>query len=124
MKLKYSEGLLYTSIKINYNGKTIEINNIVVDTGATYCIIEPSVIESLGITLTKDDEVETFFGVNSIFSYVKRTVDSIGIDDVLINKVDMYIGSVADNIDGLLGLDALISSAAKIDLKNMETRFE
>jgi hypothetical protein len=73
--------------------------------------------------LTKDDEVETFYGVNSLFNHVKRTVDSIIIDDVSINKVNMYIGSVADNIDGLLGLDVLINSGAIIDLKNMEIRF-
>ena len=124
MKLIYKEGLLFTTIKINYNGKTAEIGNIVIDTGASYCIIEPSVIEDLGITFTKDDEVETFYGVNSLFNYVKRTVDSIVIDNITINKVNVYIGSVTENIDGLLGLDALINSGAIIDLKNMEIRFE
>lgn len=62
MKLEYKDGLLFASIKINYNGRTAEINNVVVDTGASYCIIEPSAIEKLGIVFTKDDEIETFYG--------------------------------------------------------------
>lgn len=55
MKLEYKDGLLYTSIKLEYDGKTVGINNIVVDTGASFCIIEPSSIEELGITLNKDN---------------------------------------------------------------------
>ncbi len=59
MKLEYKEGLLFSSIKIKHAGKIIEVKDIVIDTGASYCIIEPSVIEDLGIILTKDDEIET-----------------------------------------------------------------
>ena len=123
MKLEYREGLLFASIKINYNGKTVKINNVVVDTGASYCIIEPSAIEDLGIVFTKDDEIETFYGVNSLFSYVKRVTDNIILDNYTINSVPIYAGSVADNIDGLLGLDVLLNIGATIDLKNMEIRF-
>ena len=83
MKIEYRDGLLYTSIKISCNGKTIEVKDVVIDTGAAFCILEPSSIEELGITLTKDDEIETFYGVNGIFSYIKRTADNI-ILDVLI----------------------------------------
>lgn len=123
MKLEYREGLLFASIKINYNGKTVEINNVVVDTGASYCIVEPSAIEELGIIFTKDDEIETFYGVNSLFSYVKRVADNIILDDYCINNVPIYVGSVSDNIDALLGLDVLLNIGATIDLKNMEIRF-
>ena len=71
---------------------------------------------------TKDDETETFYGVNSLFSYVNRFADSIILDDHSINNVPMYVGSVADNIDGLLGLDVLLGIGATIDLKNFDIR--
>jgi hypothetical protein len=77
LKLEYKDGLLYTTIKISCHGKTVEVDNVVVDTGASFCIIEPSSVEALEITLTKDDEIETFYGVNGIFGYVKRTAQSI-----------------------------------------------
>lgn len=124
MKLQYKDGLLFTSIRINYNGMTVELNNVVVDTGASYCIIEPSAIEDLEIILTKEDEVETFYGVNGFFNYVRRTVDNITIGNTSIGNVNIYIGSVGEDIDGLLGLDVLKSSGAIIDLSNMEIRFE
>ena len=124
MKLEYKDGLLYTSLKINYDGKTVEVNNIVVDTGASFCIIDPSSIEELGITLNKDDEIETFYGVNGIFSYVKRTADSIILDKVILNNIDFYMGTIDDNINGLLGLDVLIKSNASINLEDMNIKFK
>jgi predicted aspartyl protease len=124
LKLEYKDGLLYTSLKINYHGKTVEVNNIVVDTGASFCIIEPSSIEELGITLNKDDEIETFYGVNGIFSYVKRTSDSIILDEVILNNIDFYMGTIDDNINGLLGLDVLIKSNASINLGDMNIKFK
>jgi predicted aspartyl protease len=91
--LEYKDGLLYTSIKISYHGKTVEVDNTVVDTGASFYIIEPSSIEELGITLTKDDEIETFYGINGIFGYVKRTAETIILDEFVINDVDFYLGT-------------------------------
>ncbi|NLK98960.1 MAG: aspartyl protease [Epulopiscium sp.] len=123
MKLEYRDGLLFTSIIVQYHGKSIKIDNIVVDTGASYCIIEPNAIESLGITSSKHDEIEIFYGVNGIYSYIKRTADCIMLDQFALNDISFYIGTVDDNINGLLGLDALIKSGALIDLKNMKIVF-
>jgi predicted aspartyl protease len=123
LKLEYKDGLLYTSIKLAYDGKTLEINNIVVDTGASFCIIEPSSIEELGFTLNKDDEIETFYGVNGVFSYIKRTADSLILDKVILNNIDFYLGTIDANINGLLGLDILIKSNAIINLDKMNIEF-
>ena len=81
-------------------------------------------IEELGLAFTKEDEIETFYGVNSLFSYVKRTAESITIGEKSVQNISFYVGTVDDNIDGLLGLDVLINSGAIIDLKNMEIRFQ
>jgi hypothetical protein len=119
LNLEYKNNLLFTSIKLSYHGKIIEIDNIVVDTGASFCIIEPSALESLDFHVTIDDEIETFYGVNGIYNYIKRKADSIILDDLTINNLDFYIGTVDENINGLLGLDVLIKSNAIINLDNM-----
>lgn len=124
MKLTYRDGLLFTSIKLRYQGKTAVIDNVVVDTGASSCIIEPLAIESLGIVFTKEDEIETFFGVNGMYNYVKRTANSIIVDDMSLDNFNFYIGSVENNINGLIGLDFLVNMNAIIDLKQMEIHFE
>ena len=124
MKLIYKNGLLFTSIILKYFGKTVIIDNVVIDTGASSCIFEPSALESLEVVFTKDDEIETFFGVNGMYNYIKRTAESITIDDVSVNKFNFYIGSVEDNINGLIGLDLLVNMNTIINLKEMEIQFE
>ena len=124
MKLLYRNGLLFTSIIIKYHGKSVEIDDVVVDTGASSCIIDPSAIENLQMTFTKEDEIETFYGVSGLFNYFKRTADIIILDDISINNLDFYVGTIDDNINGLIGLDLLINLNAIINLKKMEICFE
>ncbi|NLM12532.1 MAG: hypothetical protein GX209_02140 [Epulopiscium sp.] len=99
MKLEYRDGFLFTSIIVQYHGKSIKIDNIVVDTGASYCIIEPNAIESLGITSSKHDEIEIFYGVNGIYSYIKRTADCIMLDQFALNDIVNFLQLPIGNVD-------------------------
>jgi predicted aspartyl protease len=124
LKLQYRNGLLFASIKISYHGNSTIVDNVVIDTGATSSIIELSAIEDLGIRFTKDDEIETFYGVNGMFSYIKRTADYIALGDKSANDYTFYVGSIDETINGLIGLDLLIKLNAVINLKEMKISFE
>ena len=39
MKLEYRDQLIFTKIELTYNNKTITLDNIVLDTGATKSLI-------------------------------------------------------------------------------------
>ena len=43
--IEYRDGLLFTSMEIFFRGKSIVVENIVVDTGAAETIISPDVVE-------------------------------------------------------------------------------
>jgi hypothetical protein len=49
MKLRYENGLLLTSVKVVFQGKTKTIGNVVVDTGAAHSILDIDGVDSLGI---------------------------------------------------------------------------
>ena len=55
---------------------------------------------------------------------MKRTADSIILDKVILNNIDFYMGTIDDNINGLLGLDVLIKSNASINLGDMNIKFK
>jgi len=109
---------------MSYNCNSEVIDNVVIDTGATSSIIELSAIEDLGIRFTKDDEIETFYGVNGIFSYIKRTADYVALGDKSANDYTFYVGSIDEDIKGLIGLDLLVKLNAVINLKEMRISFE
>lgn len=62
--IEFRDGLLFTSMEIFFRGKSIVIENIVVDTGAAETIISPDVVEEIGIFAELDDYVHSFYGVS------------------------------------------------------------
>lgn len=48
MKIIYDGQLIMTSIAITFRGKTLQINNIIIDTGSSHTVISPDVLEEIG----------------------------------------------------------------------------
>jgi hypothetical protein len=42
MKIDYVDGLLQTSVTLNYKGKTLTIDKLVIDTGASHTLLSAS----------------------------------------------------------------------------------
>ena len=127
MNIEYRNGLIFTTIEIMFRGKSILIDNIVVDTGACETIISPDVVEDIGIIVELNDKVNSFYGVGgSLHNFFSKVVDEIKFGNRSINttKVDFGVIDPEGAINGLLGLDFLMELGALIDLKNLEMKIE
>ena len=125
--IEYRDGLLFTSMEIFFRGKTIIIQNIVVDTGAAETIISPDVVEEIGIFAELDDYVHSFYGVGgSLHNFFSKQVEEINLGSVSLSKVKLDFGVIdpQGNINGLLGLDILMELNAVIDLKKLAITLE
>lgn len=125
--LEYRDGLLFTSMEIFFRGKSIVIDNIVVDTGAAETIISPDVVEEIDIFAELDDYVHSFYGVGgSLHNFFSKQVEEINLGSVSLSKVKLDFGVInpQGNINGLLGLDILMKLNAVIDLKQVALTLE
>lgn len=125
IKLVFKNGLLFTTIKIKYQGKSKEINNIVIDTGAAETIITPDIVEDIGLVADSEDTINAFYGAGgSLHSFFIKRIDEVTIGEIILPEFKMDFGLVDPKgaINGLLGLDVLIKIGAIIDIKNMELR--
>ena len=55
-RLQYKKGLLYVAIELKHNGKSITIEDVIIDTGASHTIITTEYLEKMDrmkIVLTK-----------------------------------------------------------------------
>ncbi|KRF19432.1 retroviral-like aspartic protease family protein [Paenibacillus sp. Soil787] len=126
-KIEYRDGLLFTSIEIFFRGKSIQIENIVVDTGAAETIISTDIVEEIGIFAELDDYVHSFYGVGgSLHNFFSKQVEGINLGSVSLNKVKLDFGVIDPQgyINGLLGLDILMKLHAMIDLKKLALTLE
>ncbi|HRQ37567.1 MAG TPA: retropepsin-like aspartic protease [Chloroflexota bacterium] len=124
MKIEVREGLPYVTTKLTYHGKTITLENVVVDTGSASTLFRTDDLLRLGIAFAADDVVEQVRGVGGVETVVAKRIESITVGDLrLVNfAVDMSVMNYGFAIDGLLGFDFLQQTGAVIDLSVMEIR--
>jgi predicted aspartyl protease len=122
INITFRDGLLFTSIEVFFRGKSIVIDNIVIDTGAAETILSPDVVEEISLYAELDDFVHSFYGVGgSMHNFFSKQVDEIYLGTVSLKHVKLDFGVIDPHghINGLLGLDILMELNAVIDLKNL-----
>ncbi|SCZ10836.1 retroviral-like aspartic protease family protein [Alkaliphilus peptidifermentans] len=125
MKLEFRDGLIFTSIQVVYKGRTKEIQNVVIDTGAAETIISPDIVEDLGVIAEPTDKVNSFYGVGgSLHNFFTKKVDEVILAEEKLSNIKVDFGMIDPRgyINGLLGLDLLMKIGAVIDLNELTIR--
>lgn len=125
MKLRYEEGLIFVDIEIEYNGKTMEIKDIVLDTGASRTIIDTDLASRVGINASTALKITTMYGIGGVQYAFRHKIDKIKIDGNELQDISIDVGMVDEEgeINGLLGLDVLLKLGAVVDLDNLTLSF-
>lgn len=126
MKLELRNGLLFTSLKVNYRGKEKIIDNVVLDTGASETLISPDTVLNIGIEAINSDSVSSYYGIGGdLHSFFSKTVDSVEIDNMKLDGIKLDFGAIdpQGDINGLLGLDILLKLGTQINLKELTADF-
>lgn len=120
--LRIEENLPFTSLKIWHQDKSLELNNVLVDTGSASSILKLDLVEGIGIKAEPYDILGTITGVGGSELVYLKTIDSIEIGNMSIQDVEVDIG-VMDygfSIDGIIGMDLLLRMKTLIDLDEMK----
>ncbi|MCL4266281.1 MAG: aspartyl protease family protein [Anaerolineae bacterium] len=122
MKIEVKEGLPYVSAKLTHHGKTITLNNVVIDTGSASTLFRTDDLLQLGILFASDDVVEQVRGIGGAETVVAKRIEMIEVGGLYLAdfSVDMGAMNYGFAIDGLLGFDFLQQTGAVIDLSVME----
>jgi predicted aspartyl protease len=121
MKIDYLDGLLQTSITLNYKGNAVTIDNIVIDTGASHTLISADVVSQIGVYFETGDEIVNAFGIGGEESCFRKLFDTVQLGTFQIKNFQLDVGSLHENlaINGLLGLDLLMEANILIDLSEL-----
>ncbi|SNS64392.1 Aspartyl protease [Anaerovirgula multivorans] len=118
MKIDFRDGLLFTSISINFEGKEKVINNVIIDTGAAHSHISSDIAEEIGIVYENGDRLITMFGIGGEDFAFRKSVSQVKLGPLVFENYPLDFGflDIENGINGLIGLDLLIQSKAVIDL--------
>ncbi|MFD7524350.1 retropepsin-like aspartic protease [Paenibacillus chitinolyticus] len=123
MQIDLIDGLLQTSMTICYKGRSLIIDNLVIDTGAAHSLLSSDVVSEIGIKFENGDKLLRSFGIGGDeYSFQKR-VDQIQLGNFILEDFPIDCGVFHEDINyinGLIGLDILKTGNMIIDLHQMQ----
>jgi predicted aspartyl protease len=121
MKIDFVDGLLQTSITLNYKGQVLTIDKLVIDTGASHTLLSADVVADIGIYFETGDEIVSAFGIGGEESCFRKLFDIVQLGSFQIENFKLDVGYLHEKlaINGLLGLDLLKEANIILDLSEL-----
>lgn len=124
MKLQMVHGLPIVSLTITFNGHTIELTNILFDTGCAATVLDTDVLAT--IDLYPDfinGTVKRMYGIGGTSeACYEQTVSNIKVDSVHLPEFCLQLGSIREpyGFDGIIGIDYMLQTGLKVDFETMQ----
>lgn len=77
MELELRNHLLETEMTISYKGKTMLIDKLVVDTGASHTLISFDIVDQISVYFTNGDPLVSSYGIDGEEYSFRKPVDYI-----------------------------------------------
>jgi len=121
MQINLRDELPFISAKIENDGQTIIIPNVLIDTGSATSMFSADLLAEVGIHPQPDDTLHTVRGVGGIEVVFLRRVDKLIIGEKTIHGFEIEVGGMDYGfaVDGILGMNFLMPFGAVIDLKSL-----
>ncbi|MCU0753892.1 MAG: retropepsin-like domain-containing protein [Xanthomonadales bacterium] len=125
MKLQLRDRLIFAPVRLTYRGATVQINDMLVDTGSSSTLISIDSVAAMGIQPDPADTIRRIRGVGGVEYVFSRQVDVLRMGghqacDIHVEFGDLDYGF---RMDGILGLDVLMRMGAVLDLGNLRLEF-
>jgi hypothetical protein len=128
MKIDMFDGLPIVSVSLTYKGKTMCLNDVLLDTGCSTTIFDTDEVEEIGLIIDrKNGRPRRMYGVGgeSELCY-EQIVTDIKINDHFFNSLQIQLGIIKETygFNGILGVDFMNESNIIIDFNEMVVKQE
>jgi len=125
MQLSLKYNLPFVTIAIVYKGVTLDVPDVLIDTGSGSTILSADAVASVQIIPSPEDTLCTIRGVGGSEVVFTRKVDCLKIGEQSIADFEIEVGGMdyGFEINGILGMDFLTRSRAIINLQEMRIKF-
>lgn len=109
---------------IAYRNRHLRLADVLLDTGSAGTVFSADRVLSIGLLYEADDPVHRIRGVGGAEFVFSKRVDSLSMGELRIDGFNVEIGAMdyGFELDGILGLDFLMSVGAVIDLAQLDVR--
>jgi predicted aspartyl protease len=117
--------LAFVTATLTYRGTSVEVPDVLVDTGAASSVLNADLVADAGIYLASNDLLRRLRGVGDHEYVFLRRIDRLAVGDHGLDNFDVEIGELdyGFEIGGILGLDFLRAARAVVDLGSLTIEF-
>ena len=125
MRLTLRDDLIVVSVTVVYQGREVEVPDMVVDTGSATTMLSTDVVAQIGIVPELHDVLHVVRGVGGTEVVFSRRVDRLQVGPRAVERFEIEVGGIdkAFDINGILGLDFLLRAGAIINLGTLQLGF-
>lgn len=125
MRLQVRDNLPFVTVSLVYGGKTLEIPDVLVDTGSGGSVFSVDRLAELGVTPQAEDVLHTIHGVGGSEVVFMRRLEAVQVGEFSLPNFEIEVGGMdyGFDINGILGMDFLLPAGAQIDLKRLVIEF-
>lgn len=125
MQLILKDDLPFTSVKVVYQGASVEIQDVLIDTGSASTIFSADVLALVNVVPLPTDTLHMIRGVGGTEVVFMRRLDQILLGEKFMEDIEVEVGGMdyGFEISGILGMDLLLAAGATIDLPKLRLIF-
>lgn len=125
MRLIFRHDLAFVTATLTHADSTIELANVLIDTGAASTVINADLAADAGIHVSPEDTLRRLRGVGGHEHVFVRRVDRFAIGMHGIDQFELEVGEMdyGFEIGGILGMDFLRAANAVITFANDSIEF-
>lgn len=125
MQLTLNDDLPFITLTVTYQGQTVDIPDVLVDTGSGSTILSADWLAQIGIVPQPDDLLHMIRGVGGTEVVFTRQVEALQLDGQLLAQFQIEVGGMdyGFEINGILGMDALTLAGAILNLRDLTLEF-
>lgn len=118
MNLSIRYGLPFVTAVVEHDGRTLELDNVLLDTGSAGTLFQIDQLATIGLRMEPEDLIRRIRGVGEAEFVFSKRVDALKIGELRVAGFEIEVGAMDYGfaLDGIIGLDFLGAVQAKIDL--------
>lgn len=117
-------GLIWISLKLEYEGNQYKISNCIVDTGSATTAIDIGLVD---FNYRGPSVIKRLHGIGGgIQEVISQKVERISFGEAILEEIDIEFGDLRDDfgINGFIGNDVLRGFLVSIDYSKQEITFK
>lgn len=115
----------FTTVTVAYQGITLDIPHVLVDTGSAATLLAADIVAAIGIVPLPNDPLYTIRGVGGSDVVFTRLIDRLQVGERSLTAFEVEVGGMdyGFEMNGILGMDFLTRAGAVLNLYEMTITF-